>query len=123
MYQAHHIVASAVRVGLLPSLTDCNIVCSDCKQRRATAWEHRDYSKPLYVRPVCDSCNGKAGRADVVPSKPPSPQMLKELLKLGHRVRMFDVERAMKELLVDTKILSREVVEYVLFQIIERDLG
>jgi hypothetical protein len=38
--------------------------CVDCGDW-ANNWEHRDYSKPLEVDPVCDSCNFKRGPAQV----------------------------------------------------------
>lgn len=37
--------------------------CVDCREKWATAWEHRDYDKPLDVDPTCDSCNFARGPA------------------------------------------------------------
>jgi len=37
-------------------------ICVDC-ERRADEYDHRDYSKPLEVEPVCRSCNLKRGHA------------------------------------------------------------
>lgn len=36
--------------------------CSDCG-RQASQYDHRDYTKPLKVEPVCPSCNQKRGQA------------------------------------------------------------
>ena len=55
-------VARAVRSGKLIDLKKCNVKCSDCKSR-ATQYDHRDYSKPLEVSPVCASCNISRGPA------------------------------------------------------------
>ena len=35
--------------------------CMDCG-KKATAYDHRDYSKPLKVDPVCGACNNKRGQ-------------------------------------------------------------
>lgn len=37
--------------------------CADCNNWSATAYEHRHYSKPLEVTPVCYGCNMKRGPA------------------------------------------------------------
>lgn len=51
-------VNRAVRYGrLLPPET---FRCVDCDEW-AEVWEHRDYSKPLQVEPVCKSCNALRG--------------------------------------------------------------
>jgi hypothetical protein len=47
--------------GLLPAL-DGTIACVDCGGR-AHHYDHRDYSRPLDVVPVCPSCNRKRGTA------------------------------------------------------------
>lgn len=36
--------------------------CVDCGEQ-AACWEHRDYSRPLDVEPVCRACNHKRGPA------------------------------------------------------------
>jgi hypothetical protein len=51
-------VARAIRSGVLMRADQFR--CADCANW-ATAWEHRDYSKPLQVEPVCDSCNARRG--------------------------------------------------------------
>lgn len=51
----------AVRRGVLPRL-DGSVPCVDCG-RPARCYEHRDYSKPLEVEPVCHRCNLRRGRA------------------------------------------------------------
>jgi hypothetical protein len=50
----------AVKVGFLPDPT--NFICLDCKGRQAQCYDHRDYSKPLEVDPVCLRCNNSRGR-------------------------------------------------------------
>jgi hypothetical protein len=56
-------VASAIRHGLLPSLVTTNVACADCDENWAQCYDHRDYSKPLDVVPVCMSCNSHRGPA------------------------------------------------------------
>lgn len=46
----------------LPCL-DGSIICVDCKRKPAAVYDHRDYSKPLEVEPVCHWCNGRRGPA------------------------------------------------------------
>jgi hypothetical protein len=53
-------VRKAVAIGMLKPVTA--FVCVDCGAP-ATQYEHRDYSKPLVVEPVCKSCNIKRGVA------------------------------------------------------------
>lgn len=55
---ARRAVAGAIRKGLLvhPRLLDC----ADCG-KQARDYDHRDYSKPLVVEPVCRSCNKLRG--------------------------------------------------------------
>lgn len=62
--QAGAAVNSAIKHGKLPQLTnaDGETTCIDCGQP-ATVYDHRDYSKPLDVDPVCRSCNSRRGRA------------------------------------------------------------
>jgi len=55
-------VRAAVAIGLLPSLSAGDIACVDCG-RNAYCYDHRDYSMPLVVVPVCGSCNSKRGPA------------------------------------------------------------
>lgn len=49
----------AVKVGFLPKPTDFD--CVDCGTK-AECYDHRDYSKPLDVDPVCLRCNSSRGR-------------------------------------------------------------
>lgn len=56
--QARKVVAAAVACGMLPRAASCK--CVDCG-RQARDYEHRDYSKPLDVVPVCRACNRKRG--------------------------------------------------------------
>lgn len=53
-------VAKAIARGQLPPATAHR--CVDCGTP-ATAYDHRDYTEPLNVAPVCRSCNGKRGHA------------------------------------------------------------
>lgn len=39
-----------------------SLACVDCG-RLASEYDHRDYSKPLHVEPVCGACNAKRGLA------------------------------------------------------------
>lgn len=52
---------SARRNGLIPVI-DGTTVCVDCGAP-AECHDHRDYSKPLHVEPVCRSCNVRRGPA------------------------------------------------------------
>ena len=58
--EAHYQVARAIRKGLLPSARIFG--CTDC-EAPAIEYDHRDYSKPLQVDPVCRRCNLKRGPA------------------------------------------------------------
>lgn len=53
-------VAKAVRTGQLPPIK--TQVCVDCGSP-AHHYDHRDYSKPLDVEPVCARCNSLRGPA------------------------------------------------------------
>lgn len=58
---AHQAVDRAIKKGLLPKITK-DTKCVDCG-KRAVAYDHRDYARPLDVEPVCQSCNTKRGPA------------------------------------------------------------
>lgn len=60
-------VAKAIRMGELERAT--SFLCVDCN-RPAREYDHRDYTKPLAVVPVCRSCNVMRGPADVWTSDP-----------------------------------------------------
>ena len=60
--KAHNTVKSAVRRGLLPDLMSGEYACVDCAGV-AHEYDHRDYSRPLDVEPVCRSCNKRRGTA------------------------------------------------------------
>lgn len=51
-------VAKAVRQGILPHPS--TLKCSDCGIQ-ASEYDHRDYSQPLQVAPVCRGCNVRRG--------------------------------------------------------------
>lgn len=57
---AHYLVARAIRRGELARPSEFQ--CVDCG-RPAIEYDHRDYSKPLEVAPVCRSCNLRRGPA------------------------------------------------------------
>lgn len=58
---AHAAVAKAIASGLLQPAR--RFRCVDCNCRQAFVYDHRDYSKPLQVDPVCRSCNVMRGPA------------------------------------------------------------
>ncbi len=57
---ARKAVAFATRCGWLPEVRMFS--CVDCG-KKAEQWDHRDYSRPLDVEPVCRGCNAKRGPA------------------------------------------------------------
>lgn len=57
--KARAITRYAVRVGFLPPPT--SFKCTDCG-RPAECYDHRDYTKPLEVEPVCIRCNTSRGK-------------------------------------------------------------
>lgn len=59
--KAHHAVRLAMMKGNLTRLTQADIDCVDCKSR-AMVYDHRDYTQPLKVEPVCHQCNVTRGR-------------------------------------------------------------
>lgn len=59
--KAHREVSKAVKLGEINRL-DGQVACVDCGLP-ATVYEHRDYTKPLDVVPVCKSCNRIRGSA------------------------------------------------------------
>lgn len=65
--KAANLVMREVYAGRLPRLSQVEVLCVDCGEKRARHYEHRNYGKPLDVRPVCPSCNHKSGKADVSP--------------------------------------------------------
>lgn len=54
----------AVRSGFLSKAS--THICADCG-KQAFCYDHRDYSQPLKVEPVCRTCNQKRGPAKKVP--------------------------------------------------------
>jgi len=56
------LVKKAVKSGVLPHLKKTKVKCVDCG-KRATDYDHRDYTQPLRVNPVCHSCNIGRGPA------------------------------------------------------------
>mgnify|MGYP000140150664 CR=1 len=60
MQAAQRAVHQAVRRGELAPAVEH--VCVDCGGK-ASDWDHRDYSKPMDVQPVCRRCNFARGPA------------------------------------------------------------
>lgn len=56
--RAYQAVAAAVERGDFPHITD--LACVDCGMV-AQAYDHRDYTRPLDVEPVCGGCNKRRG--------------------------------------------------------------
>jgi formylmethanofuran dehydrogenase subunit E len=59
-YKAKMEVYKAVRSGKLPKAK--TLKCHVCGEQ-AYAYEHRDYDKPLEVKPICRKCNEHLGKA------------------------------------------------------------
>ena len=57
--KAYRVLKKAIENGTIPKIKS-DTKCVDCG-KSAQCYEHRDYSKPLLVEPVCYSCNGKRG--------------------------------------------------------------
>lgn len=57
---AQRLVRKAVDSGALPPAT--RLYCVDCGGF-AFGYEHRDYTAPLKVQPICRPCNHKRGQA------------------------------------------------------------
>lgn len=60
--RAHGLVGRAIARGELPRLSEAHVPCVDCGAR-AEVYDHRDYSKPLEVEPVCRKHNRRRGPA------------------------------------------------------------
>ena len=58
--RASSLVALAVKRGVLQNPE--TLICVDCGHQAGT-YDHRFYSRPLEVEPVCRSCNKKRGHA------------------------------------------------------------
>lgn len=59
-------IRKAVKSGVIQKL-DGSVQCVDCGNP-ARHYDHRDYTKPLDVSPVCRSCNFKRGPAHTFPT-------------------------------------------------------
>lgn len=62
-------IRRAVEAGDIPHAR--TLRCVDCG-KPAFCYDHRDYTKPLRVEPVCRSCNVMRGPADVWPTASPA---------------------------------------------------
>lgn len=56
--RAHGAVRAAIRDGLLPHAK--TLPCADCGGL-SREYDHRDYTQPLNVAPVCHGCNLRRG--------------------------------------------------------------
>lgn len=59
---AADLVRRAIKKGELVKLSTGDVGCADCGSA-ATQYDHRDYTKPLSVDAVCQSCNFRRGIA------------------------------------------------------------
>lgn len=57
-------VRRARLAGILPDLSTGEYACTDCSGV-ASQYDHRDYSRPLDVEPVCAGCNHRRGKASI----------------------------------------------------------
>lgn len=57
----HKIVSAAIRRGEIAPPSEYQ--CVDCSEQ-ATEYDHRDYSRPFDVDPVCHACNWRRGEAE-----------------------------------------------------------
>lgn len=57
---ANKVISTEIRLGRLQRAK--TLTCVDCGAP-GHDWDHRDYSRPLDVQPVCRSCNIKRGPA------------------------------------------------------------
>jgi len=60
-------VKRAIKAGVIPVL-DGSVECVDCGMP-AKDYDHRDYTKPLDVAPVCRGCNIRRGPAEKFAAK------------------------------------------------------
>ena len=65
-------IKKAIGSGELPPAKAC--ACVDCGGK-AFDYDHRDYSKPLDVQPVCRSCNQRRGPALTTPRPVAAPAL------------------------------------------------
>ena len=56
--KGHQYISYAVRTKIVPRAKDC--ICIDCG-KSAYCYDHRDYSKPTEIEPVCGRCQGLRG--------------------------------------------------------------
>lgn len=78
-------VEAAVYRDDLPRLSKVRVLCAECGKRRASHYEHRDYGKPLKVRPVCAKCNYVLGHAKVSPQVVDRPRPGHVCKHCGHK--------------------------------------
>lgn len=61
---AYQFTKAAIANGFLLPPPDCE--CADCG-KKAECYDHRDYSKPIDVEPVCIACNKRRGAGFMPP--------------------------------------------------------
>lgn len=96
---AHGEVKRAVDSGAMPPPTDFS--CADCGVA-ATQYDHRDYSKPFDVEPVCGGCNKRRGPAL------PWPGHIAARMRRGvipYRYKAY-TEKLLEQMGVDTSVLN-----------------
>lgn len=90
-----------VSAGAISMARSCK--CVDCG-RDAHAYDHRDYSRPLDIEPVCASCNAKRG-----PAKPLSPMPYERLRKYFAEKNNSDTVIAFEWWLTKSKTSLRSI--------------
>lgn len=80
---AYRKTKAAIRCGKLAPVKGRR--CEDCGEP-AIAYDHRDYSRPLMVEPVCTGCNIRRGRGHVPVYPPPSRERVSNGIALRWRV-------------------------------------
>jgi hypothetical protein len=97
---ARRAVFLQVKNGALPRVK--TMVCVDCGAQ-AEAYDHREYSKPLDVEPVCHVCNHKRGPAVDSPKrsafngsyKQTDPEVLQEMVRF--KAEILEATNALSE--------------------------
>lgn len=84
--KAHDLVAEAITEGLIPHPTAFK--CTDC-DAVADCYDHRDYRRPLRIKPVCKGCNNRRGPGRPFPEKTDNSEYKLDS-PAGHRWANFD---------------------------------
>ena len=97
--EASACVGEAIRTWKLPRPN--TLPCADCDQP-ASAYDHRDYNKPLQVVAVCDRCNARRGPAIPLTG---SVEMILACDAVPYRHR-FTVEKLLRTMGRDPAVLA-----------------